>query len=82
MFDLPNGNIGFPLTEIENTVGGMEFKDKDWSYILDMFKITVSHLGADVKQVIDIAFCGILGRDLMGEMSLRTYDMLVNRAEK
>lgn len=35
--------VKFPLTEIQNTVGGMEFEEKDWSYGLNMFRIPVSH---------------------------------------
>lgn len=42
-----------------NTVGGMEFEEKDLSYGLDMFKISVSHLSGQVKQAIGF---GILGR--------------------
>lgn len=52
IFDLPNGRIGFPLTEVENAAGGVKFQGKDWSYVLDIFEIPVSHPSEDVKQTV------------------------------
>lgn len=35
----------------------MEFWEKDWSYVVDMFEIPASHPTGDVKQAVG---CGIL----------------------
>lgn len=56
IFDLLGRKEGFPVTEVGNTAGRVEFGEKNWSYVLDVFEITFSHLNRDVKQAVG---CGI-----------------------
>lgn len=82
IFDFLNGRIEFPLTEIGNTAGGVEFGKKDWSCILDMFEIPISHLSGEVKQAVGYGILWHLGerfgrRDKYEQMC----DMLMNCAK-
>lgn len=70
IFDLPNGRIGFPLTEVGNTAGGVEFQGKDWSYVLDMFEIPVSHPSEDIRQAVGYGILWHLRERLSGEISM------------
>ena len=50
----------------ENTVGEIEFREKHWSYVLDMLKIPVSHLSGAVKQAVGYGFLWHFGERFGG----------------